>query len=56
VGADAESAGAKRKTLILMAILSYTATFSFGMVEYSVNTAMMSFAMFINNSVMVGIF
>jgi hypothetical protein len=44
---------ARRKTMALMAVLCYTATFSFGMVEYSVNTAMISFAKFVNNSVKV---
>jgi vacuolar-type H+-ATPase subunit I/STV1 len=49
----AETKSARRKTTLLMGVLAFTATFSFGMVEYSVNTAMISFAAFVNHSLIV---
>jgi hypothetical protein len=42
-----------RRTIVLMGIVASTSTFSFGMMDYSVNTAMESFKMFVNESLQV---
>jgi ABC-type Na+ efflux pump permease subunit len=49
----AMSPAAPRRTIVLMAIVASTSTFSFGMMLYSVNTAMDSFKLFVNESLQV---
>jgi hypothetical protein len=53
VAQPAVSTSADTRTLLLLAVLAFTGTFSFGLVVYSVNTAMFAFKTFVNVSLHV---
>ncbi len=48
-----EKSASSRKTILLMTILAFTTSFSNSMMYCSVNTAINSFQLFVNESLMV---